>query len=133
VDITGAYVKDNALVGYTGGTDAYNPSINITSDLDMVMAYTVSSAAARPSTVIYARRSTTSPGTTDTTTQTVPGSQSLAFWPNVRWGDYSAVALDSTTCSSAGCFQFWDSAMYIKSNGTWGTTISSELYNVLIP
>ncbi len=129
VDITSAYAKEYGSVWYNGSTHAFDPSVAITSDGDMVMAYSVSSLTTRPVTIIFARRSTSNLGDT----QIVPGSQSLAFWSFGRWGDYSAVALDSTTCSSAGCFRLWDSAMYVRSNGTWGTTISSELYNVLIP
>ena len=133
VDITSSFVQDSFLIGYTGSGDAFTPALNVTSDGDIVMTYTYSSLTSAPVTAIYGHRSTTDLGTLGTPAHTVPQSQSTAYYSQFRWGDYSAVALDSTTCSSAGCFRLWFSGMYVRSDGKWGTTISNELYNVLEP
>lgn len=131
VDIIGASVRDTGLLGYSGSTDAFDPALSVTSDGDIVMTFTYSSLTLAPITAIYGHRSTVPFGSLGTGPHTVSASQSTHFYAETRWGDYSAVALDSSTCSSAGCFRLWFSGMYVRSDGTWGTTISSETYNVL--
>jgi hypothetical protein len=131
VDITSSYVRDSGLIGYSGSGDAYDPSLSVTTDGDIVMTYTYSSLTVRPVTAVYGHRSTTPLGMMGTFAHTVSTSLSTQFYTQVRWGDYSAVALDASSCTSAGCFRLWFSGMYVLGSGAWGTTISAETYNVL--
>jgi hypothetical protein len=133
VDIVSSYVRDSGLLGYSGSGDAYDPSLSVTTDGDIVMTYTYSSLTFGPIATVYGHRSTTPLGTIGTYAHTVNASFSNHFYAQTRWGDYSAVALDYASCTSAGCFRLWFSDMYVRSDGTWGTTISAETYNIFQP
>lgn len=56
--------------------------------------------------------------------------QTVGFWRNARWGDYSAVVLEPASCCTAGCIRLWFGGMVGTIRDIWTTIIGATAYTI---
>ena len=106
-----------------GGTslNAYYGTIQPDAERNLTMVFNFSGTSFFPSTAFVSNRVTQAPGSWhDSGIFLCNGA---AFYNQGRWGDYTGVAIDTTSPNS-----MWFSGMFSRSDGNWGTCIGKNGY-----
>ena len=132
VNVTGGIVDANLAQAATWDPDGadvtfrWMPSAAVDRAGDMAIGYTTSSSSAYPS-IKYAGRLASDPPNTFSQTEQTLFVGSFSQTSTTRWGDYSAMTLDSDGC------RFWYTNEYLNSDGTWLTKIGAFSFPVCTP
>ncbi len=124
--ITSAVIDQE--IGYdatSGGavSSAYYGTIQPDPERNITMVFNFSGTNAFPSTAYTANRVTQRPGSWHDNGVFLAPTGS-AFYGDGRWGDYTGTAPDLNVNTPA----MWFSGMYVRSDGSWGTTIGKNSY-----
>ena len=106
-----------------GGTslNAYYGTIQPDAERNMTMVFSFSGTSFFPSVAYVSNRVTQAPGSWhDSGIFLCNGA---AFYNQGRWGDYTGVAIDTTSPNN-----MWFSGMFSRTDGNWGTCIGKNAY-----